>query len=259
MYPITRTKFSPYLLDNISSNPVSAYALRRLTVKYTGPLVRVRRSSDNAEEDIKFTNQGLLDTAQLTAFIGANNGLVTTWYDQSPSRFPVTQATAAFQPTLVSSGTVNTINGKPTVAFLKSSTQYLDNTSAVSVLSSMAVASYTTATYAGYAGLVTDTNAIIYGLLGEDLTTQLYVLTGNHHVNGVNTNTTPMNNTLFVATERSTGANRAWTGVNIGKQSIYNFRTWDGNISEVINLSSFSLGARRQIELNQGKYYGVTV
>ena len=259
MYPITRPKFSPYLLDTISSNPVSAYALRRLTVKYTGPLVRVRRSSDNAEEDIKFTNQGLLDTAQLTAFIGANNGLVTTWYDQSPSRFPVTQATAAFQPTLVSSGTVNTINGKPTVAFLKSSTQYLDNTSAVSVLSSMAVASYTTATYAGFAGLVTDTANVIYGLLGDDLDNFLYIGTGNHNVNGVNTNTTPMNNTLFVATERSGVANRAWAGVNIGKHAIYNFRAWDGNISEVINLISFSPGARRQIELNLGKYYGVTV
>ena len=45
------------------------------------------------------------------------NGLVTTWYDQSGNGNNATQATAANQPKIVSSGTLVTENGKAAVDF----------------------------------------------------------------------------------------------------------------------------------------------
>jgi hypothetical protein len=93
-------------------NAAVAYSVRRLATAYTGPLLRVRRSSDNTEQDIGYTTLGDLDETALTNFVGANNGFVTTWYDQSGNANNATQSTAANQPQIVSSGAVIKVNGK---------------------------------------------------------------------------------------------------------------------------------------------------
>lgn len=77
--------------------------------------IRVRRSSDNAEQDIGFTAQGYLDTASMKTFVGANSGYVVTWYDQSGNEKDATQATAANQPRIVLNGTIARMNGQPTI------------------------------------------------------------------------------------------------------------------------------------------------
>lgn len=92
------------LLDTYTGAAV-AYSLRQLRTAYTGAAIRVRRSSDNAEQDINFVG-GDLDTASLLTFVGANNGFVTTWYDQSGNANNSTQATAANQCQIVSSGSL---------------------------------------------------------------------------------------------------------------------------------------------------------
>lgn len=76
--------------------------------------MKVRRSSDNATQDIGFVG-GVLDTASLLTFVGANNGFVTTWYDQSGNGNHATQATTANQPQIVVSGAVVLRNTKPAV------------------------------------------------------------------------------------------------------------------------------------------------
>ena len=103
------------LLD-LYPNAAAAYSVRLLRNAYTGSAIRVRRSSDNAEQDIGFIN-GNLDTTSLTSFCGAGNGFVTTWYDQSGNGYNATQSTAANQPQIVSSGSINTLNGKPVLNF----------------------------------------------------------------------------------------------------------------------------------------------
>jgi hypothetical protein len=105
-----------FLLDQFSG-AAAAYSLRRLRNAYTGSCIRVRRSSDNAELDIGFTSTGVLDTAALLAHVGAGNGFVTTWYDQSGNGRNVTQATGGSQPRIVLAGVVDTDNGKPSVIF----------------------------------------------------------------------------------------------------------------------------------------------
>ena len=103
------------LLDAYTGAAV-AYSLRQLRTAYTGAAIRVRRSSDNAEQDINFVG-GDLDTASLLTFCGANNGFITTWYDQSGNANNATQATAANQPQIVTSGSIILESSKPTLQF----------------------------------------------------------------------------------------------------------------------------------------------
>jgi hypothetical protein len=77
----------------------------------------VRRSSDNAEQNIGFTALGNLDTSALTTFCSGTNGFVTTWYDQSGNGRNATQTTAANQPQIVNSGSVINVNSKPSLKF----------------------------------------------------------------------------------------------------------------------------------------------
>lgn len=87
------------------SNIAFVYGLKRLVSTYTGPLIRVRRSSDNAEQDIGYLSNTTLDTAALATFVGGASAFVVTWYDQSGAADHVTQATAANQPRIVNAGT----------------------------------------------------------------------------------------------------------------------------------------------------------
>lgn len=104
------------LLDTYSG-AAAAYSLRRLSSSYTGPLIRVRRSSDNTELDIGYTATGDLDTTALLAFTGANSGFVTTWYDQSGNSRNATQATSTAQPRIVNAGVVDTRSSKTAMLF----------------------------------------------------------------------------------------------------------------------------------------------
>ena len=100
------------MLDNYSTATTVAFSLRKLRTTYSGSAVRVRRSLDNTELDIGFNSAGDLDQNALTAFVGSNDGFVTTWYDQMGTNDAV-ETTAANQPRLVAAGVVKTYNGKP--------------------------------------------------------------------------------------------------------------------------------------------------
>lgn len=92
-------------LDSVTA--VRAYSVsRQLRTAYAGSAIRVRRSSDDAEQDIGFSG-GVLDTASLLSFVGAGDGFITTVYDQSGNAENSTQSTAAGQPQIVASGVLN--------------------------------------------------------------------------------------------------------------------------------------------------------
>ena len=103
------------LLDTYTG-AAAGYSLRRIKSTATNA-IRVRRSSDNEEQDIGFT-AGELDTSSLLTFVGTggtDNGYVKTWYDQSGNSNDATQTTTANQPQIVSSGAVIVENGKPAI------------------------------------------------------------------------------------------------------------------------------------------------
>ena len=103
-------------LLNDYSGAAAAYSLRLLDNTYTGNAIKVRRASDNAEQDIAFSNNEL-DTATLETFASGTDAFVTTWYDQSGNGVNATQTTASSQPKIVSSGSTILENGKAAVQF----------------------------------------------------------------------------------------------------------------------------------------------
>jgi hypothetical protein len=103
------------LLDTYSG-AAAAYSLRLLDSTYTGDAIRVRRASDNTEQDIGFDGNGNLDTSALTTFCTGTNCFIRTWYDQSGNANDATQTTNANQPKIYDSVTgVVTDNNKPAV------------------------------------------------------------------------------------------------------------------------------------------------
>lgn len=90
-------------------NITAAYAVRRLLTSYTGSLLRMRRSSDNAESDFGYDGSGHLDTATIVAWL-SGSGYIVKWYDQSGNGYDAVQtAEASKQPLYVASGQ----NGRP--------------------------------------------------------------------------------------------------------------------------------------------------
>ena len=104
-------------LDNISTTARAAYSLRKLRSSYSGSAIRVRRSSDNAEQDIGFTTGNQLDVLALKTFIGSNSGFIRTWYDQSGNGNNSTQTTTSNQPRIVNSGVIDNLSGVPVLNF----------------------------------------------------------------------------------------------------------------------------------------------
>ena len=97
----TTTAGPSFILDSYGDS-VYAYSLRKLSSTYTGNAIRVRRSSDNSEQDIGFDSSGNLDTTSLLSFVGSGDGFITTWYDQSGKGNHATNtADNATQPNLV--------------------------------------------------------------------------------------------------------------------------------------------------------------
>ena len=130
-------------LDTVTSAKV-AYSLRKLRTAYTGYAIRVRRSSDNSEQDIGFTSTGDLDTGSLLDFVGTGSGYVKTWYDQSGNSKDLTQTTTASQPRIVSSGVLGTSNGLPTLYF-DGSDDCLFNSSITGTITGANITSFVTA------------------------------------------------------------------------------------------------------------------
>jgi hypothetical protein len=115
-------------LLNRYSGAAAAYSLRSLSSS-TINVVKVRRSGDDAELD--FTASEVSDgtlAAWVVAGGGTEDGFVTTWYDQSGNGNNATQATAANQPKIVSSGSLVTENGKAAIDFDPLSLQYISST-----------------------------------------------------------------------------------------------------------------------------------
>jgi hypothetical protein len=102
---------------------ITAVSFRKIRSDYTGACIRVRRVTDNVQQDIGFIN-GVLDTTSLLAFLGGVNGALHTMYDQSGNGNNFSNSTNPDQPIIVNSGVVQTLNGRP-AALYNGTNQYL--------------------------------------------------------------------------------------------------------------------------------------
>lgn len=166
--------------QQVKQAPKAAYALRRVNSKYKGYCVTVKRTSDNTSKSFGFTKEGLLDTASIVSFVGASNGLLMTWHDQSGNGLNATASSDAEAPILVNSGTLVTRYGLPSLDWTAASTKRLFNTTSspfsaalsaffvgefTSLNNAHLLSQYSSGTYAGLPA---------YGLVGASNALSLY-------------------------------------------------------------------------------------
>jgi hypothetical protein len=92
---------------------------RRVVSTYTGPLIRIRRASDNAEQDIGFVASGghhVLDESAVTSFVGSSDWFIRTIYDQSLEGVNLEQTNTSVQPIGGTAGGFNRIGSNNRVA-----------------------------------------------------------------------------------------------------------------------------------------------
>ena len=195
-----------FILDDYPA--YSAFSLQKIKSDYLGSAIRVRRSSDNAEQDIGFTANAL-DSAALLTFVGAGDGLVTTAYNQTGGT-NFTQATANRQPKIVSSGSLITdpTNGLAAMEFDGGYSELTDGGLGTPVnLDSYRV------------GNTTDTKFI---MLSGSSTKYSYVVDGSSSSTGLNgdygTPTLYVNNVLKPVSTRTD----LYNAVSIGTPSVVN-------------------------------------
>lgn len=110
-YPNTSTgKVDPSAIQGVS------YSLRNLFSTYTGNVVTVRRTSDDATND--FTASEVEDGTMVSWVNAEGNskGFVKTWFDQN-GNYNLTQTTASQQPIIVTLAGLVTVNGKAAIDF----------------------------------------------------------------------------------------------------------------------------------------------
>ena len=154
-----------YLLDAYSGSSV-AYSLRKLSSTYSGNCIRVRRSSDNAEQNIGFV-ANVLDTATLLSFVGSGSGFVTTWYDQSGNANNASNSNATLQPEIVTSGVLKTLNTKPTIYSAAGKALNYNN---LTVVSSFIIGNATSLNTVNYVNQISGFGGTVGGLNGSFLT-----------------------------------------------------------------------------------------
>ncbi len=93
--PFGSKRFPPFLLDKFEG--VAVFSFGRLD-RDTTTVARIRRSSDNAEQDFTRTE---FDDGTVAAFIGSGDGYLVTWYDQSGAGNHATQEVLIDQPRIV--------------------------------------------------------------------------------------------------------------------------------------------------------------
>lgn len=103
---------------------------RKLRSAWTGSLIRVRRSSDDAEQNISADADNRTDQSAMTAFAAGSDLYLVTMYDQTGNGHDLTQSTAANQPKIATAGVILTgSNGRVRGDFSGGTSIRLVNTS----------------------------------------------------------------------------------------------------------------------------------
>jgi hypothetical protein len=93
-----------YLEQSTRDACIAAFSLRRLSTKYSGPVVRLRRSTDGAQDDFYRGGANILYNSahqRVQAWLMGGTGYVVTWYDQSGRGNHATAPDQTSQPLLV--------------------------------------------------------------------------------------------------------------------------------------------------------------
>ena len=252
----------------------AAYSLRNLSTTYTGNVVDVRRSSDDAEES--FTAAEVSD-GTLTDWVGAgNDGHVSKWYDQSGNDNHATQGTPASQPKIVDGGslvsggidfdgvddelsvgsTVITSSSLFGAAVVKHNTGIIGETSeqvwgqyAAGSSGRFFLNANPSNLYAFFADATNSASGLTAGAIGTSQTLLTSNLNGSMAEiwrDGVSQNT-----------DDYSGFTPSTESLSIGKGGL-STDYFNGNVAEIIIYNSDQSDNRTAIEANIGETYGIT-
>lgn len=259
------TPSSAYVLDDLPS-AAAAYSVRRLRAAYTGPLLRVARTSDGAAMNIGFTIGGDLDQAALTSHCGAGTCTVSIWYDQSGNGWNAFNNNTSVRPRIINAGAVELLGSRPAVRFFGG--QRLDATSFPAIADEFTISLVAVERVRG--------NSNIW-VLSSTPTVLAHMPWGDGALDYVIT--TRISTTWPVATDTPAVANFR-NSASAGTQSVFlnggqilsgtglaapasRFSigsNYNGAIPEVVLFtSSINDTSRLALERSQGSYYGVTV
>ena len=282
---------NPYILQAsggvIPTANLFAYSFRKVVSSATVSC-RVRRSSDNAEQDIGFVGDDL-DTTSLTSFVGANNGFVTKMYEQNGTTKDLAQTTAAYQFQIVNAGSVYTLNGKPTCVtnsndYLLTNTNLFNfvNTVGASVFSVTQPISQIGGSFnvdylysIGNSGLGSSNRVIdfvIPGSAGNPTTYNSYIQNGASNIDLPYTSGTKLNSSVFKTGEHKFYQNNSLVGTNtptlvdiLNNRLVLNSSSWSPSasltanqyFSEILVYDSYEDSNVNSINTNINNYYGI--
>ncbi len=86
-------------LDGVTG-AIGCYSLRKLLSSHTGSCVRVRETTGGTETDIGWTGD-YINTTALDSHIGAGQGFIVKWYDQSGGGYDLAQTNTSKQPEII--------------------------------------------------------------------------------------------------------------------------------------------------------------
>lgn len=241
-------------LNNVGDYKL-AVGLRKLLSSYTGPAVRLRRNSDNAEADFGFTGTDL-DLAAIATFLGGASGYCTVLYDQSGFNNNVIQPNEGNQPLFEAAG----LNGKPALHFTPGQSMY--NTTNFPPPYSVIYAARQTGPSRGRVLAGYNNNWLLGWYNGSK--SQAY-FEGWVSPDGGN----PSDNNTYVYTATGTGATSAFyeNGIQLfsnngGVQgpngiNLNGHESSDADIAEIFIFNTvLADGARELVEKSSGAYYG---
>jgi hypothetical protein len=264
------------------SGAFGMYSFRQITSN-APYCINVRRDSDNTFLQIGWKNN-VLDTAALLAFVGAGNGFIQAWYDQSGNGQSVVQITNGNQPYIVSAGALLTMGGKPCARWLTGA-EYLQTVAnslgwanSAGEFRAYAVAQYSNA---AARGIWNNDNNVAGQHLGQTLKKPSGNIASTSVFNTINTQfdandggvviNTPfiidvLRSTIDVKVAKNNGAQTttATTGTpqtpsvkgTVGKAfGVVN--GWIGDIQEVIHISDASSSGRNATLTNINAFYSI--
>jgi hypothetical protein len=271
----------PLALLDIYGPATAAYSVRKLSSFYVGSAIRVRRSSDNTEQDIGFVGIDL-DTTALSSFVGAGNGFVTVFYDQTGNGKHKIQTISTQQPRIVNSGSIELVNGKPAIYF-DGINDYVETNASINIgttISSFTVARLTR-NHTSYSRLINGKKDQIY-YIGTDAAENIVSGYGNNFTwSAITANSvTTWLNTQRIVTSLNNGTDsqfvngvaktpRAaamaafnntiiiggmyYNGINVPTYD----QAWQGTVQEYILFNSYTSTIRVGMETNIINYFAI--
>ena len=228
---------------------------------YLGSAVLIRRSTDNATQNIGFDGNGDLDTTSLKTFVGAGDGFVAIWYDQSGNGTDLTQPIVTRQPRLVGAGIIERERGKPFMRFFKTN-DFNSLTLPYEITENGHVIAVNKFALHGDGFILAHSNSISWH---SNPPQQLFIDYANSAVKGgkiwqngeaINYSNAVFNTKLMInsVAQVDPTLNTAWD--NIGADRIYHYTNNGGGYAELITFTNqLSNADRMHTESNQYAYF----